>query len=139
MVEKFLTKWKADITSYDGFDPVMDAMQLEPMARTVFKEKAGTLEYQLDGDTWTALAGVEGLGIRKYVYKLGEEIEGVGLDGVPLKTTSHYEDDALIENSVSQKTGIPITIIRKVDGDILHCTLRVDGANVEMTYNMTKM
>ncbi|OWF48135.1 fatty acid-binding protein-like [Mizuhopecten yessoensis] len=139
MVEQFLNKWKADITSYSNFDEVMDAMQLEPMARQVFKEKAGTLEYQLDGDTWTALAGVEGLGVRKYVYKLGEEIEGIGLDGVPLKTTSILDGEALIENSTSQKTGIPITITRRVKGDILECTLLVDKKGVQMTYNMTKM
>ncbi|XP_021358097.1 fatty acid-binding protein-like [Mizuhopecten yessoensis] len=139
MVEQFLNKWKADITSYRNFDEVMDAMQLDPMARKVFKERAGTLEYQLDGDTWTALAGVEGLGVRKYVYKLGEEIEGIGLDGVPLKTKSRLEGDALIENSTSQKYGIPNTITRRVKGDILECTLLVDEKGVQMTYNMTKM
>ncbi|XP_033751795.1 sodium/calcium exchanger regulatory protein 1-like [Pecten maximus] len=143
MVDKFLAKWKADIDSYKNFDAAMIAMELDPKAREVFKTCAGTLEYKKDGDTWTALAGIEGLGLREYVYKLGEEIDGVGLDGVSLKTTSHLEGDALIEHSTSQKTGIPITITRRVtgDGNTLDCTLHVhvDPKVAEMTYTMTKI
>ncbi|XP_069132131.1 fatty acid-binding protein 9-like [Argopecten irradians] len=139
MVDQYLKKWQSDLNSSENFDVVMEQMKLAPMARKVFKERVGTLEYKLTGDTWTAIASIDGLGERTYEYKLGEEITSKGLDGEPLKTKSCFEDGALVEYSMSLTSEVPITITRRVVDGVLQCECKVNETGAKMTYRMTEV
>ncbi|XP_060079144.1 uncharacterized protein LOC132558576 [Ylistrum balloti] len=121
MADKFLAKWRADRTTYTDFEATMDAMKLDIQTRTAFKKLEGTLEYQKNGDMWTAVAKIGELPTRIFTYKLGQEIEAQGLDGFPLKTVSRLEGDTLIENSTSLETKVPVTITRRVEDNKMFC------------------
>jgi len=53
--------------------------------RSLFREQQTYHEIQINGETWTFIWKIEGLGTKTYKYKLGEEVTAIGLHGYEQK------------------------------------------------------